>query len=759
MSRLKVIFSVFLIISVLVSGCSSDEEKKASHFEKGLAYFEKGEYKSARLEFKNAVQIDAKYVNAYQKLGETNLKLGDAQKAYRAYSIVAELEPANIEAQLKLATFLMLAKKHEDAGKKVALVLNREPDNIDALLLRGGLYSLENNLLEAESIFSKVLKIDSSQIPAYIGLSRVLAARGKLEEAETTLQKAVDIDPASLKTRLALFDFYLRGQRLDRAETLITEIVADNPENAGMQVVMGNFYSRLAQPGPAETAYLKAIEIDPANIRSRMILANFYAAAGNKAKTLETFFQALEIEPDNIQLMHSLAGYYVNQGDVDDAEKQIAKILEKRSNYFPARMLKGELLVKNREFEAALSLFDRLIAEEPGSARAYYFKGLAHFGLGDINLAGTTLARAVELDSAFVNARLLLAEIYLRKRDFALAQAQTLEILKIRPQNFQARLILGNAYMYRNNLAQATDIFNSLIESAPENPVGYYRLGLLQRAAGQYDAAMVNFEKALSINPQLIDVFTHVIRVHADQKDYSSALKRCDRQLQRYADSPARAAVVYSLKGDVYLAQGLKAAAIESFQAAIKENPDFLGPYYVLAEIYLGEHQEEKAIARYKDLLEVNPNQAQPHMLLGIIYEKQKQYDKSEAHYRSALEINPEFAAAANNLAFYLADQNKEIDEALRLARMAKEKLPNSPYVMDTLGWVYYKKGLYGSAIGEFSDCLAQIPENPAVIYHLGMAYYKNGDKRKARVELEKALSLDENFTGAEEARQVLAGL
>ena len=84
-------------------------------------------------------------------------------------------------------------------------------------------------------------------------------------------------------------------------------------------------------------------------------------------------------------------------------------------------------------------------------------------------------------------------------------------------------------------------------------------------------------------------------------------------------------------------------------------------------EIYLGEDQEEKVIARYEDLLEVNPNQAQPDMLLAIIYEKQKRYDKSEAHYRSALEVNPGFAATANNLAFYLANQNKEIDEALRL--------------------------------------------------------------------------------------------
>ena len=90
---------------------------------------------------------------------------------------------------------------------------------------------------------------------------------------------------------------------------------------------------------------------------------------------------------------------------------------------------------------------------------------------------------------------------------------------------------------------------------------------------------------------------------------------------------------------------------------------------------------------------------------------------------------------------------------------MAKEKLPNSPYVMDTLGWAYYKKGLYGSAIGEFSDSLARIPENPAVTYHLGMAYYKSGDAPKARVELEKALSLDKNFAAAEEARRVLAEL
>ena len=78
---------------------------------------------------------------------------------------------------------------------------------------------------------------------------------------------------------------------------------------------------------------------------------------------------------------------------------------------------------------------------------------------------------------------------------------------------------------------------------------------------------------------------------------------------------------------------------------------------------------------------------------------------------------------------------------------------------MDTLGWVYYKKGLYQNAIAEFSDCLKQIPDNPTVTYHLGMAYYQKGDLEKARTVLKKALQLDANFSGANEARETLAKL
>jgi tetratricopeptide (TPR) repeat protein len=279
----------------------------------------------------------------------------------------------------------------------------------------------------------------------------------------------------------------------------------------------------------------------------------------------------------------------------------------------------------------------------------------------------------------------------------------------------------------------------------------------LQSLLRQYDPALSNFEKALALNPRLMDVFANIVAVHIAQKDVATALQKCDRKLAQFQDQSAISAIVHNLKGTLYLVQKDKARAEASFQAALKANADYLQPYYALAGIYLSENKTDQAVAQYQSALETNPKQTRAHMVLGTIFDSQKKYDESERHYRAALDINPGFAPAANNLAFVLADQNNSLDEALGFARMAKEKLPADPNVMDTLGWVYYKKGLYDSAISEFSDSLEKIPDNAVVNFHLGMAFYKKGDRDNAKLQLEKALSLSQNFDGAEEAKRVLA--
>jgi tetratricopeptide (TPR) repeat protein len=201
--------------------------------------------------------------------------------------------------------------------------------------------------------------------------------------------------------------------------------------------------------------------------------------------------------------------------------------------------------------------------------------------------------------------------------------------------------------------------------------------------------------------------------------------------LNTVGDSSVHRAIINNLKGGLFLAQKDTGCGQKAFAAAIQENPDFMPPYYALARIYLSANSSKRPSTSTWRFWKKIPNQAGPHMLLGTIYDMQKQFDMSEKHYRAALEINPQFAPAANNLAYLLSSRDGDIDEALAFARIAKEKLPDDPSVMDTLGWIYYKKGLYGNAVQEFSDSLEKLPENATVHYHLGAALFKKGEKAR----------------------------
>ena len=114
---------------------------------------------------------------------------------------------------------------------------------------------------------------------------------------------------------------------------------------------------------------------------------------------------------------------------------------------------------------------------------------------------------------------------------------------------------------------------------------------------------------------------------------------------------------------------------------------------------------------------------------------------------------------AANRLAWILAETGGSLDVALELARRAARSLPDSAPMQDTLGWIYYRKGLVALAIPIFQKSVDREPANPVYIFHLGLAHAKAGDSRQARQALQQALALARDFKGADEARRLLVSL
>ncbi len=281
-------------------------------------------------------------------------------------------------------------------------------------------------------------------------------------------------------------------------------------------------------------------------------------------------------------------------------------------------------------------------------------------------------------------------------------------------------------------------------------------MGFLYLLQEDHNNALEEFGKALRLKPGLVDALRYSVLIYLKQEQFDKALKLCDEQSQGLPKDSISLAFIYDMKGRIYLVSKQISQAEKSFEKAIEINPEILSPYVALAGIYLREKDTERAISKYQEALAKRPSYLPAYMSLGAIYQQIGNIKEAESYYRKALEIRDDFAPAANNLAWLLAEHGGNIDEALGLAQMAKEKMPKDPAIMDTLGWIYYKKGLYPSAIVELQESHENMPANPVILYHLGMAYLKNNQKEEAKAALEEALKLDKEFPGHKEARQAL---
>ncbi|MBU1698171.1 MAG: tetratricopeptide repeat protein, partial [Proteobacteria bacterium] len=246
------------------------------------------------------------------------------------------------------------------------------------------------------------------------------------------------------------------------------------------------------------------------------------------------------------------------------------------------------------------------------------------------------------------------------------------------------------------------------------------------------------------------------INIHVLKKEFKSAHEFCTRQLNIIKDSNTARAVIHNIQAQLFSAQKNLEKAKQFFTKAIGADPQLTEPYNALAKLYLSNKENDKALEQYESLLKINPDNAFAHMMIGTIYDQEKKYEKAAAHYGMALKINPDYAPAANNLAYYLAVHTQDFDKALELARNAKEKFPEDPAIADTLGLVYFQKGLYENAATEFIDALKKLTDNAEIHFHLGRTYAKKGENQLAKKYLSRALELSNDFEGHEEAKQLI---
>jgi tetratricopeptide (TPR) repeat protein len=202
-------------------------------------------------------------------------------------------------------------------------------------------------------------------------------------------------------------------------------------------------------------------------------------------------------------------------------------------------------------------------------------------------------------------------------------------------------------------------------------------------------------------------------------------------------------ATLYELLGQVYMSQKNYPKSEEAYRKAISLSPNSMSAYIRMGGLYAIQQSLDRAIVEFEQALKTDPKAAHNHVLLGIIYQMKKNTQMAIDHYRAALKLDPGQAIAANNLAWEISESGGSLDEALALAKRARERQPADTDIGDTLAWIYYKRGAYMLAIQLLEECVKENPENASYCYHLGMSYSKSGNRAKAREFLGKAIKLD----------------
>jgi len=348
----------------------------------------------------------------------------------------------------------------------------------------------------------------------------------------------------------------------------------------------------------------------------------------------------------------------------------------------------------------------------------------------------------------------LLAQHLFLKRDFGAAKNNCLKALQQAPGNFRTGIILAKSLAGLGETKEAVKILSEMESYAPENIEILYSKALAFLSQGDISKATAPLEKILDLNPEFTPAVITMTKIFIQQKKSDQAIVLARRSLQKSPENPDYLILLAGLVDTYESSPDEALSLLKQAQRIVPDNPRV---YAMTASLLVRTGKIENAIKEYQSLTQKKPDFAQGYMALGTLLAETGNMTGAEAEYLRALEIQPDFAAAANNLAWLIANKPEpDLGEAMRLALVAQNAYPDDPYIADTLGWVYYKRGANKMALTQFSMATEKRPDMPTLRYHFALALFAEGEIDQAKAELSKCLETKENFPEYADAEELL---
>jgi tetratricopeptide (TPR) repeat protein len=500
-------------------------------------------------------------------------------------------------------------------------------------------------------------------------------------------------------------------------------------------------------------------------------LAARHASVERDAASAATFYRsALRTDPKNNELLDRAFISSLADGDIDEAVKLADRILTTDKSNRVARLVVGVRDLRQKKYAAAQQNINQSVRGPITDLVATLLSGWASYGAGDTKSAvanidkltgpewypifkdlhagmilelankekdaGARFERAYKLDDSMLRVAEAYARWLSRNKDAAAGRAIY--------EAFDKKLARHPLVLEGLRETKAGKKLSPLVESPQGGAAeALYGIGATLTRRGGEDLALVYLQLALYLAPNHPLALLSLADLYESVKKPAMAIKIYERVP---ANSPLKR------NAQIQLATNLDAAdrgdeAIKILKAVTAEDPRDLEAIMALGNIERGRKKFADCAQTYSlgiDALPANNDKANSvyYYYRGICEERSKQWTKAEADMRKALELQPEQPHVLNYLGYSWIDQGINLDEGMKMIKRAVEQRPDDGYIVDSLGWAYYRIGNYEDAVKNLERAIDLKPEDPTINDHLGDAYWRIGRTLEAKFQWAHARDL-----------------
>jgi tetratricopeptide (TPR) repeat protein len=271
----------------------------------------------------------------------------------------------------------------------------------------------------------------------------------------------------------------------------------------------------------------------------------------------------------------------------------------------------------------------------------------------------------------------------------------------------------------------------------------FHAVGVAFARDGTSDVSMVLLRLGAYLNPKNATIQLVIGQLYdaANQHELANAIYDAIP-----ATSPMKAMAVVRI-ADNLDAMGDRPEAIRRLSNIVTTNPKDVDAISVLGDLYRTDKQYQAAADAYTKALGVTggatPGDWRFYYVRGIAYERADKFPLAEKDFLHALDLNPNQPQVLNYLGYSWVDKGMNLNRALDMIQKAVQASPNDGYIIDSLGWAYYRLGRYPDAVTQLEQAATLRPNDPEINDHLGDAYWKVGRKLEAKFQWNVAYAMD----------------